>query len=215
MTFHFDNKLFMGMAKLVDCMIVSVLWLICCIPLFTIGASTTALYYTVHKSIHRSRGYVYQSFFRSFRSNFKQATLLWLMMLAVYAVLYFDRLIMSGVLQSGGTLGSLYYVFLILTALAVLWNIYMIAYTARFENTKKAILRNAAVIAAVNPGWTLLVFVLLLAAFAAVYLIPLMIFLIPAVLFLMYDVILERIFRKYMSPEDLAREKENDLLDKE
>ncbi len=215
MKFNFDNKLFMGLTKLIDSVILSALWLIFSIPVFTIGASSTALYYTVHKSLHRSRGYIYQSFFRSFKSNFKQSTLMWLILMVIYVVLYFDQYIMSGVLQNGGTLGPLYYVFLVLTALVILWNIYIIAYTARFENTKRVIMKNAAIIAVANLGWTLLVLLLLLAAAVIIYLIPMMIFLIPAVLCLMYDVILERIFRKYMSPEDLAKEKENDMLDKE
>ena len=49
MKFNFDNKLFGALGKAVDCVILSVLWLVCCLPVITIGASSTALYYTVHK----------------------------------------------------------------------------------------------------------------------------------------------------------------------
>lgn len=49
MKFNWDNIVFQMLGKLVDCVWVSILWVICCIPVFTIGASTTALYYTVHK----------------------------------------------------------------------------------------------------------------------------------------------------------------------
>jgi uncharacterized membrane protein YesL len=215
MNFNFDNKFFAGLGKLVDCVILCALWLIFCIPVFTIGASTTAMYYTVHKSVVRSQGYVLRSFWSSFKTNFKQSTLMWLIMLVIYVVLYFDQLIMSGELQNGSKLGPLYYVFLVLTALVIIWNIYIIAYSARFENTKKATMSNAAVIATVNLGWSLLVFALLAVAVVIVYLIPMLIFLVPAVLFLLYDLILERIFRKYMTEEDLAKEKEKDMLDRE
>ncbi len=210
MKFNFDNPVFAGLAKMVDCVILSALWLIFCIPIFTIGASTTAFYYTVHKSIHHSRGYIYQCFWHSFKSNFKQSTLMWLIMLVIYLVLFFDLFIMGGALRDGGTLGTLYYVFPVLTVLVILWNIYIFAYSARFENTKKAIMANAAVIAVANLGWTLLILLLLLVAAVIVFLIPILVFLVPAVLFLMYDVILERIFQRYMTPEDLAREKENE-----
>ena len=49
--FNFDNVFFRGMNKLVDCVYVSFLWLICCIPIFTIGASTSALYYTSRSEV--------------------------------------------------------------------------------------------------------------------------------------------------------------------
>ena len=75
MKFNWDNIVFQMLGKLVDCVWVSILWVICCIPVFTIGASTTALYYTVHKSIRGDRGYTTRTFFGAFRDNFKAATL--------------------------------------------------------------------------------------------------------------------------------------------
>ena len=63
MKFNWDNIVFQMLGKLVDCVWVSILWVICCIPVFTIGASTTALYYTVHKSIRGDRGYTTRTFF--------------------------------------------------------------------------------------------------------------------------------------------------------
>jgi uncharacterized membrane protein YesL len=215
MTFNFDNKFFNGLGKLVDCVVLSALWFIFSLPVFTIGASTTALYYTVHKSVVRSRSYVFQSFWSAFKSNFKQSTLMWLIMLVIYAVLYLDQLIMRNELENGTVFGPLYYVFVILMAATIIWNLYIFAYSARFENTKKALMQNAALIAGVNPGWSLLLLVLFVLAVLAVYLIPMLIFIIPAVLFLLYDLILERVFRKYMSEADLAREKEADMIDRE
>ncbi|MBR2662392.1 MAG: YesL family protein [Oscillospiraceae bacterium] len=58
------------------------LWLVCCLPVFTIGASTTALYYTSFKIAKDEGSFITTMFFRSFRQNFKQATIIWLIMLA-------------------------------------------------------------------------------------------------------------------------------------
>ena len=58
------------------------LWLVCCLPIFTIGASTTALYYTSFKIAKDEGSFITTMFFRSFRQNFKQATIIWLIMLA-------------------------------------------------------------------------------------------------------------------------------------
>ena len=59
----------------------------------------------------------------------------------------------------------------------------------------------------------LLILLLFLISAVIVYLIPVMIFFVPAVTTLLYDVILERIFRKYMTEEDLAAERESDMID--
>mgnify|MGYP000526173859 FL=1 len=66
----------------------------------------------------------------------------------------------------------------------------------------------------IHLPWSLLILVLFVAAVLVIYFFPVLIFLIPALLFLTYDGILERIFRKYMSEEDLEKEKENDLADR-
>ena len=60
----------------------NILWLVCCLPVFTIGASTTALYYTSFKIAKDEGSFITTMFFRSFRQNFKQATIIWLIMLA-------------------------------------------------------------------------------------------------------------------------------------
>lgn len=66
---------------------------------FTIGASTTALYYTVHKSIRGDRGYTTRTFFGAFRDNFKAATLPYLIWLAVMIILGCDAYITYQVLK--------------------------------------------------------------------------------------------------------------------
>jgi uncharacterized membrane protein YesL len=65
----------------------NLLWLVCSLPIVTIGASTTALYYVTLKIAENEEGDITQQFFRSFKANFKQATVLWLILLAVGIVL--------------------------------------------------------------------------------------------------------------------------------
>lgn len=54
--FNYDNKFFRAVNKLADLVILSFCWLISCIPIFTIGAASSALYSAVHKSIRRGKG---------------------------------------------------------------------------------------------------------------------------------------------------------------
>ena len=74
-----------------ELIIVSVLWLLCCLPVVTIGASTTALYYAVVKTVRKDRGYVYKEFFRSFKRNLKSGTLLTVIFLLLAVVLLYNR----------------------------------------------------------------------------------------------------------------------------
>ena len=214
MKLSFDNKIFGALGKAVDCVILSVLWLVCCIPVITIGASSTALYYTVHKSIRGNRGYTTKNFFSAFKDNFKPATLSWMVALAVQIVLSLDAYITWQVLQTGNNMGAFFYFFLILIAFSIGWVVYTFAYIARFENTVKITLKNAVLMELRHLPWSLLIIILFLLAIFLTWLIPILGFLMPACIVLMFDLILERIFRMYMIPQDLANEKENDMLDK-
>ena len=88
--FNYDNPVWRFIGKLGDLIILNVLWIVCSIPIFTIGASTTAVYYVTLKMVRDEEDSTIKSFFRSFKSNFKQATAIWLILLAAGAVLAFD-----------------------------------------------------------------------------------------------------------------------------
>ena len=79
----YDSKFARIMQHLAESCMLNCVWFLCCVPVFTIGAATTALY-TVTISIAEQReGDILQQYFRAFRSNFKQATILWLILLVV------------------------------------------------------------------------------------------------------------------------------------
>lgn len=203
------------LTKLVDAVVLSTVWLVCCMPIVTAGVSSTALYYAVHKSLVRNRGYILKSFWHGLKTNFKQSTISWLIQLAVMIVLCFDIRIMRGIAEMSTVYATLLYFFYVLVVLMIVWMFYTFAYQARFENTIKNSLKNAAAIAFLNLPWSFLMVVFLAVTVLTIIVVPVFIFLMPAVLFWVYDLILERVFRKYMTPEDLEREKENDMIDKE
>lgn len=214
MKFNLDNKFFQALGKLVDCMALSALWLVCSLPIVTFGASTSALYYAIHKSVRGNRGYMTKNFFHAFTKGFKQSTLSWLILLVVQIVLGMDAYITFQTLKTGNKMGVFFYFFLIMIVFSIIWACYLFPYAARFEDGVKATMKNALLMMIIHLPWSLLILVLFAVAAIAVYVFPVLIFLMPALLFLTYDGILERIFRKYMSEEDLEREKENDLLDR-
>ena len=88
--FNYDNPVWRFIGKLGDLILLNILWTICSIPIFTIGASTTAVYYVTLKLVRDEDSSTIKGFFHSFKSNFKQATAIWLLLLAVGLLLGFD-----------------------------------------------------------------------------------------------------------------------------
>ena len=70
--FNLDNPIWRFMGKVFDMMVLTVLWVVTSLPVFTIGASTTALYYAGMKLAKDQEGYVVKDFFHSFRENFRK-----------------------------------------------------------------------------------------------------------------------------------------------
>lgn len=78
------------MGRIFDVFVLNVLWLLCCLPVFTIGPSTTAFFYAMINLVRGEDHSVSQDFFHSFRQNFKQALLLGIPLTAIGAFLALD-----------------------------------------------------------------------------------------------------------------------------
>lgn len=206
--FNLDNKFFRGVSKIIDCVWVSMLWFICSLPIVTIGASTTALYYTSHKCLRYDRGYVTPEFFSAFKSNFKQSTIVWLILMLIYAILGFDYYVMMKFAEAGEEIGKLYIVFFVFAAFVTMWGFYMFPYMARFANTTKNVFKVTIYMAISNVHWTIILMVLFIAMCLGLYLLPPLMFIMPAMYNLLKNIALEHVFKKYMSPEDIEAEEE-------
>ena len=84
--FSSEGPLMTYLIKIRDWMFLSVLWLVCSIPVITVGVSTTALYYVTLKMAKNEEVPVFKSFFKSFKDNLKQGILLTLIVLIVGAL---------------------------------------------------------------------------------------------------------------------------------
>lgn len=93
--FNIDSPLMRFLTKLADLMILNILFLITCLPVVTIGAAWTSLYYVAMKMVRDEEGGIVRSYFHAFRLNFRQATLLWLGVLGIAVILVLDLLILA------------------------------------------------------------------------------------------------------------------------
>lgn len=144
--FRMDSPLMRFLTKIADLMVLNILFCVTSIPLITIGASWTALYSVTLKMVRDEEGSVSRSYFRSFRQNFRQATLLWLGILVVLALLVLDIRVLNG--MAGGTAPGLLRVGVeILALLGIMVLQYLFPSLARFEASLADTLKNACMMA--------------------------------------------------------------------
>ena len=80
MRFLFDpeSQIMQILSRFCDIVILNLVFLLTCIPIFTIGAANTALYDVVFRMDTDREGKLLPTYFHSFRENFRQSTILWL-----------------------------------------------------------------------------------------------------------------------------------------
>ncbi len=149
-----DSPIMRFLNRVADLMIMNFLMMFCCIPVITAGAAFTAMHYVFLKVVRGEEGYLIKGFFKSFKENFKQATIIWLLMLLVVAVYVGDSFIFN---YSGLTFPRALIIAVVAVAvLLVLIAVYVFPLQARFENSVKNTLKNAMILAFANLPKTLL-----------------------------------------------------------
>lgn len=164
--FNPDSPLMRFLTKLADLMILNLLFLLSCIPVVTIGAAWTAMYYVTLKMVRDEEDSIIRGFFRAFRRNWKQATILWLMVLGLGAVMVLDIRFLNAMGDSA-TAAAMKTAVEILGVLGLMVLQYLFPGLARFEASTGNTLKNACLLAVGNLPKTLL---LSGAAVGAVYL---------------------------------------------
>ncbi len=203
----FNNRFTEGLSKITDVLLIGFYFLVCSLPVFTIGASATALYYAIHKSVFKGRGYTTE-FFHSFKDNFKQSTLSWIVFVVLFLVLGGDIYITRTMLAADNPLAASSIFFTVLLIFTIAWTIYHFAYIARFENGFKDSFKVSAIIMFANLGWTFVLIGVVLFFVVLVYRFLVLLVFIPGLFTCAIHPLLERVFRKYMSEEDLMKEEE-------
>ena len=146
--FDMDNPLWRFLGKLADLMILNVLFLLCSIPIFTIGASLTGVNYVCLKIREQEEGYIVRNFFKSFKQNFVQSTIIWLIMLALGLLLGTEFYMYR---DTTGTLARVIKGMIVVGA--VMWTMVFFAIwpmQARFYNSIKNTFINAILVAFAN-----------------------------------------------------------------
>lgn len=143
--FDIEGPVIQFLNRVADLMILNFLVMLCCIPVFTAGAAFTAMYYVLLKIARKEEGYLLKGFFKSFKENFKQATLIWLGMLVITAFYALDLYIFKNADVEFSRIFLV--IFLAVAFVFILTSIYVFPLLARFNNSIKNTLKNAVSIA--------------------------------------------------------------------
>ncbi len=171
--FSYESKFSQLLLKLCNACMLNVLWFVCSLPIVTMGAATTALYYACLKLVRDEDSHVAAQFFRSFRQNFRQATQIWLILLGCGLFLGLDGYILYHLrLTSGGTMGVIWTLALAAVIAAAIVLVIVLEHVfpllASVENTSRAMLKNAFLIGTHYLFATILVFAVHFAMFFVV-----------------------------------------------
>ena len=207
--FDMDNPFWQFMTKLFDLMMLNVLFIICSIPIFTIGASLTAMYYVTLKMVRNEESYIVKGFFKSFKQNFIQATLIWLIFLIAAAIVGVDLYITGGSfgnLLSSGTLTSVMRVLLLVVVIFMLFTFsFVFPLLAKFDNTVKNTIKNALLMSMRHFPTTIVCIVVLIADILLFYFpitVLLSIFLLFSVSAYICSGLFVKVFDNYIPKED-------------
>lgn len=207
-----DNPIMEFIAKIFDLVILNLIFIFSCVPIFTIGASISALSYVTLKMVRDEDPYIWRNFWKSFRQNFKQGTLIWILSILIFIFLGMDFYIIN---SQNTTLFAVVRILLwIVCAVALSVFLYVFPVISHFVCTTKQALKNALLMTFGHLPYTLIMLmiawlILFLCSnstktFAmAVVLSGICGF---SVVSFIYSIIFDRIFKKYdpAIPEDTA-----------
>ena len=195
--FNADSWFWQRMNDLAD---IILLWLLCCLPIVTMGPGTAAIYYVMIKKVRGDDGEgIWRLFVRSFRRNFKQGLIVGLLMTALIVLLYVDIQFYA---QAQGMLRPLFGSLTVVGGAVVLLLLpYLVGQMAQFENTIRRYFINSLFFMIRHFWSTLKMAAVSALGIAAVWLMPPLILLVPGFAVYLHGGILVKLFDRYIPQE--------------
>lgn len=210
--FNSENWFWQRMADLADLMILSVIWLVCCIPVVTIGPATSSLLYVMQKKVRDEADEgIWKLYWRAFRRDIKPSIIVGVIVTVLGVLLYFDIHFYAnaqGVLRP--VFGSLTVVF---GVALLLLSPYVFALVSWFNNTVPRYFLSAFYLSLRFLLRTLVMLVITAAAVVAVYMMPPALILAPGLAALGQAAIQAKIFDRYVPAEGEDGEKTDEATD--
>lgn len=196
-----DGKLMELLWKPIHIMFLNLLWVLFSLPIVTIGASTTALYSVLIKMRNGREGKILRDFWTAFRQNFRQATILWLLIVLAAFVFTTDVVFFLNMGGSFGTFSAM--LFVGLDVLLLLVSLYVFPMQAVFDNPIGRTVKSALLLLSRHLGWTVVLLALaILTAVAVILYWPLIGWFVFGLAAFINAWIFDKIFRRYYPKEE-------------
>lgn len=152
--FNYDNPVFRIIVKFGKLWVLNMLWILCSIPIFTIGAATTALIYSCMK-LKDEDGNIIKNFFHSFKHNFLQANIIGILYMLIGTILAFDIIYWNHADRTGVKIfWAISIAFILIYFISL---IYVFAVLARFVNSIKNTIIYSFLVAIYNIKYTIII----------------------------------------------------------
>ena len=158
--FNPDSRIMIFLSRVADLVILNILWLVCCIPVVTIGASTTAMYHVIRHWQKDSVSSIVRDFFQSFKEDFKQATPVYLILLIPTVAVVMNAMLIFNPENSAAVPSYLLVIWFISALILLFISSFVYPVMAFFADSIFKTLRNAMVLALANLPRTILISVL-------------------------------------------------------
>lgn len=208
---NYDSFLGKAFSMIVDFLVLSCIWLLTSLPIITIGASTSALYYTVNKVLLCGNGKIVVEYKHAFLDNFKQTTIIWLVQILCYVILGLSCYYAFALFYIEAVPKMYVVILCILAAFGLAWSLYLLPYTARISDTTSVVFSNCLRMMLSNVGYSALLLILAIVAILSIQIYPLLVFIVPGFLIWVTALLLEKVFKRYIDPEntlDLTKQDE-------
>ena len=200
-----DNPVMEFIAKIFDLVILNLIFIFSCVPIITIGASTSALSYVTLKMVRGEDPYIWRNFWKSFRQNFKQGTLVWIFSILIFIFLGMDFYIINS--QNTSLFAVVRILLWIVCAVALSVFLYVFPVISHFVCTTKQALKNALLMTFGHLPYTLMMLalagLLLFLGSSSSKLFAMIVVLSGicgfSVVSFVYSIMFDRIFQKYES----------------
>lgn len=204
--FNADSGVMRALSKVFDIGMLTLIYLVFCIPVVTVGAATTSLYYVSAKVLRHNRSYVWREFWSSFKTNFVQSTVIWIVTAVIGFLLVLNMQIVGAnadTAKSGYVVGA--YLAMLFVMLCISCYVYPII--SRFSTKLSQILRLSLYCAFRHFLHTIVMIAILAAMVALIYLgmitnIVLIFIFAPGLAGFVYTYPMEHIMKKYMPKEE-------------
>ena len=153
--FSTEGKIYSGMERIYQILLLNSIFIISCLPVVTIGAALASAYGTAYKMIDHSEGVLYKEYLRQLKLNMLPATKLWVLILAVIGAGFWTFPYAQSFMV-GNKIA--YYLTMVFITFLVLMSLYLFPLIARFDNSLSGTVVNAMILSLKHLPQSIIVF---------------------------------------------------------